>query len=286
MISCGAQPSSGAACASKSRVVFAQWSTDIWACNWCTWRAALQNHLVFHLWVANCHFRSCIWIFASMDVALRPRASITPSRSWIKGLQLVLHGCQDFLTCVWRWNGGTSWLGLDLAFSRGTWSPEEARCHWPTVFLAKLDYRHVAAWCHHLCFWQEWLRLVSSCAPACVLLVASRLVHLEPSCCRWCREWGQVLLIVFIVCYCLDNGWRLHSHLCCPACADFCPQHELANVKACSVIGAPNNQVWWLTPRGPSLHAIILLSKGHTCVFTFGSKEVCAASLFVFNIGA
>ena len=34
---------------------------------------------------------------------------------------------------------------------------------------------------------------------ACVLLVASRLVHLEPSCCRWCREWGQVLLVVFCV---------------------------------------------------------------------------------------
>ena len=27
-------------------------------------------------------------------------------------------------------------------------------------------------------------------------------------------------------------------------------------------------------------------AKGHTCAFTFDSKEVCTASLFVFNIGA
>ena len=148
-VSCGAQPSSGAVCATKSPVAFAQWSTGVWACNWCTWCAALQHHLVYPLWVANGHFRSCVLlsIFAS-NVALRPRASNTPSRSWAKVR------FPRFFDCEWRWNGGTSWRGLDLALSRGIWSP---------------------AWRHHLCFWPGWLQLISTYAPACVLLVASRL---------------------------------------------------------------------------------------------------------------
>ena len=45
----------------------------------------------------------------------------------------------------------------------------------------------------------------------------------------------------------------------------------------CSAVGAPNNEAWWLIPRGPPLH---LLGMGHTCVFALALPETCTASLF------
>ena len=83
------------------------------------WHLGLQlvhmiNHLVFHIWVANGHFRSCIllWIFASMDVALRPRASNTPSRSWIKVTvdSARLPGFLDLRMALERWHV-VAWFG-------------------------------------------------------------------------------------------------------------------------------------------------------------------------------
>ena len=222
-----------------------------------------------------------------MDVALRPRASNTPSRSWIKVTvdSARLPGFLDLRMALERWRV-VAWFGSCIF----TWHLVPRRGKMSLTYSISCEAWLLACGC--LVSPPMFLAGVASvgfqlrtrmCASSC-FKIRSRLVHLEPSCCSWCREWGQVLLIVFFVCYCLDNGWRLHSHLCCPACADFCPQHELANVKACSVIGAPNNQVWWLTPRGPSLHALILLRV--TLVFLPLAQRRCVQRTSLFNIGA
>ena len=107
---------------------------------------------------------------------------------------------------------------------------------------------------------RECLQLISTHAPACALLIASRLVHLEPSCCTWCREWGQTLRIAFTVMPWAKTNGCVHIWIFLLA-QTFAPHRELANVKravARGVIGAPSNEAWLPTPRGPSLRAIIL----------------------------
>ena len=236
ILSCGAQPSSGAACATKSPVVFAQWSTDIWACNWRTWCAAftvasarLPGFLDLHMALERCHvvswFGSCIFTWHLLP--RRGKMSLTYSISceaW-----LLACGC---LVSPPMFLAGVASVGFQL----------RTRMH----------------------------------ASSCFKIISSRakLLQMVP----WMRP------STVDCCHCvLLLGQRLHSHLCCPACADFCPQHELANVKAYSVIGAPNNQVWSLTPRGPSLHAIILLRV--TLVFLPLAQRRCVQRRLFLLIG-
>ena len=131
-ISCGAQPSGGVACAIKRPFVFAQWTTGIWACYWCTcwvqpcnitWSIAfglptVTFDLVFFF---DLCFNGCGLAAPGFKHALQVLG---------ENLQSISHGCQDSLNREWRWNCGRPWLGLDLAFSRGIWPPQGSRCHW------------------------------------------------------------------------------------------------------------------------------------------------------------